>query len=228
MGWGGSWLLAPGDRTLLTCPQGLPAPPTFTVSLHSGRPLPPLGAQLPPVSQWVPSPPRLKLNFLEHQTHRPHGALLGLRGPWRKASPRPCSSHPGRLAGPCPHPSRTASHADRGAFLAQLAAPAASLNISLNRGNQSQDCRIFKITFTHTDQPPQNIARGKRICLPVQEMQVSLGRFPWSRKWQPTQVLLPGKSHGQRSLVGRGPWGHKESDTTEHTRMQGSEENSLC
>ena len=35
------------------------------------------------------------------------------------------------------------------------------------------------------------------------------------RKWQPTPVFLPGKSHGQRSLVGYSPWGHKESDTTE-------------
>ena len=34
---------------------------------------------------------------------------------------------------------------------------------------------------------------------------------PWSRKWQPTQVLLPGKLHGQRSLVVYSPWGHKES-----------------
>ena len=31
----------------------------------------------------------------------------------------------------------------------------------------------------------------------------------------PTPVLLPGKSHGWRSLVGCSPWGHKESDTTE-------------
>ena len=37
----------------------------------------------------------------------------------------------------------------------------------------------------------------------------------WRRKWQPTPVLLPGKSHGQRSLEGYSPWGHKESDTTE-------------
>ena len=43
------------------------------------------------------------------------------------------------------------------------------------------------------------------------------GRFPWRRKWQPTPVLLPGKFHGQRSLVCYSPWGHKESDTTEHT-----------
>ena len=35
------------------------------------------------------------------------------------------------------------------------------------------------------------------------------------RKWQPTPVLLPGKSHGQRSLVGCSPWVHQESDTTE-------------
>ena len=42
-----------------------------------------------------------------------------------------------------------------------------------------------------------------------------VGKKPWRRKWQPTPVLLPGKSHGRRSLVGYSPWGHKESDTTE-------------
>ena len=43
--------------------------------------------------------------------------------------------------------------------------------------------------------------------------------IPWRRKWQPTPIFLPGKSHGQRSLVGL--WGRKESDMTEnstHTR----------
>ena len=34
-------------------------------------------------------------------------------------------------------------------------------------------------------------------------------------QWQPTPVLLPGKSHGRRSLVGCSPWGREESDTTE-------------
>ena len=38
---------------------------------------------------------------------------------------------------------------------------------------------------------------------------------PWKRKWQRTPVLLPGKSHGQRSLEGCSPWGRKESGTTE-------------
>ena len=35
------------------------------------------------------------------------------------------------------------------------------------------------------------------------------------RPWHPTPVLLPGKSHGQRNLVGCSPWGREESDTTE-------------
>ena len=42
-----------------------------------------------------------------------------------------------------------------------------------------------------------------------------VGKSPWRRKWHPTPVPLLGKSHGQRSLVGYSPWGHKESDTTE-------------
>ena len=44
---------------------------------------------------------------------------------------------------------------------------------------------------------------------------LGLGKIPWKRKWQPSPVLLPRKSHGQRSLVGFSPWDRKESDTTE-------------
>ena len=40
-------------------------------------------------------------------------------------------------------------------------------------------------------------------------------KIPWRRKWQPTLVFLPGKSHGQRSLVAYSPWGLGESDMTE-------------
>ena len=40
-------------------------------------------------------------------------------------------------------------------------------------------------------------------------------KIPWRKKWQLTPVLLPGKSHGQRSLVGYSSWGHKESDRAE-------------
>ena len=41
----------------------------------------------------------------------------------------------------------------------------------------------------------------------------------WRRKWQSTPVFLPGESHGQRSLVGYSPWGHKESDMTERLHL---------
>ena len=37
-------------------------------------------------------------------------------------------------------------------------------------------------------------------------------KIPWRRKWQPTPVLLPGESHGQRSLAGSSPWGRKEEE----------------
>ena len=45
-------------------------------------------------------------------------------------------------------------------------------------------------------------------------------KTPWRRKQQPTPIFLPGKFHGQRSLVGYSPWGCKESDTTEQLSTQ--------
>ena len=60
----------------------------------------------------------------------------------------------------------------------------------------------------------------KRILLLMQETQELWVRYlgweiPWRRDWQSTPVFLPGESHGQRSLAGYGPLGHKESDRTE-------------
>ena len=43
--------------------------------------------------------------------------------------------------------------------------------------------------------------------------------FLWRRKWHPTPVLLPGKSHGRRSLISYSPCGCKESDTTERLHL---------
>ena len=40
-------------------------------------------------------------------------------------------------------------------------------------------------------------------------------KMPWRRKCHPTQVFLPGKFHGQKSLVGYSPWGRQESDRTQ-------------
>ena len=44
-----------------------------------------------------------------------------------------------------------------------------------------------------------------------------VGKIPWRKAWQRTPVFLSGEAHGQRSLVGYGPWGPNESDTTEAT-----------
>ena len=46
------------------------------------------------------------------------------------------------------------------------------------------------------------------------------GRFPWIRKWQPTPVFLPGKSHGQRNLAGYSTWGCKRAGHDLATEQQ--------
>ena len=53
--------------------------------------------------------------------------------------------------------------------------------------------------------------------MPMELTQVPslIRKTPWRRTWQPTPALLPGESHGQRSLAGYSPQGHKESDMTE-------------
>ena len=61
------------------------------------------------------------------------------------------------------------------------------------------------------------VAQMVRICLQCRRpgFHPWVRKIPWRREWQPTPVLLPGQSHGQRSLVGYSPWGLKESNTTE-------------
>ena len=79
-------------------------------------------------------------------------------------------------------------------------------------------------SFVSTQQATRRFpggSSGKESATNVGDMGLipGSGRPPWRKKWQPPPVFLPGKSHGQRSLVGSGPWGHKESDTTEVTSL---------
>ena len=56
-----------------------------------------------------------------------------------------------------------------------------------------------------------------KVCLQYwrPEFNPWVGKICWRRKWQPTPVFLPGKSHGWRSMVGYSPWGCKKLATTE-------------
>ena len=62
-----------------------------------------------------------------------------------------------------------------------------------------------------------HVVQWQRICLLMQEFDPWIRKIPWRGKWKPIPVSLPGESHGQRSLVGYYPWGHKKSDMTEYT-----------
>ena len=61
----------------------------------------------------------------------------------------------------------------------------------------------------------ENLEYRKRLCKMFVCMCVYYLLVAGRRQWHPTSVLLPGKSHGQRSLEGCSPWGHWGSDTTE-------------
>ena len=65
-------------------------------------------------------------------------------------------------------------------------------------------------------------SNSKSICLQCGRPRFNpwVGKIPWRRQWHPTPVLLPGNSHGRRSLVGCSPWGREESDTTDVTQQQ--------
>ena len=56
--------------------------------------------------------------------------------------------------------------------------------------------------------PPANTGDAGKRC----RFNPCVGRIHWRRKWQPTPVFLPGKSHGQRSLAGYSSSGCQESD----------------
>ena len=80
-----------------------------------------------------------------------------------------------------------------------------------------------KERYTHLNAEFQRIARrDKKTFLSDQCKEIEennrMGKTStkrWRRQWHPTPILLPGKSHGRRSLVGCSPWGREESAATE-------------
>ena len=75
-------------------------------------------------------------------------------------------------------------------------------------GNQGQHSRVNLLNYIFS-----SVSSRIRRSWDINKHYV----IPWRRKWQPTPVFLPRKFHGQRSLTGYGPCGHKESDTPGHT-----------
>ena len=82
-----------------------------------------------------------------------------------------------------------------------LTAPYASL----------QKLRAWSKRITIPDRGDPVFGQGHMSsCIPLLEPPNKLSRKnPWRREWQPTPVTLPGKFHGQRSLVGFSPWDHR-------------------
>ena len=75
-------------------------------------------------------------------------------------------------------------------------------------------CKLFNTQYCHL---ASLVAQRVKRLPAMQETRFDpwVRKIRWRRKWQPTPVLLPGKSHGWRSLIGYSPWCPKESDTTE-------------
>ena len=53
---------------------------------------------------------------------------------------------------------------------------------------------------------------------------IPVGKIPWGRKWPLSPVFSPGKSHGERSLVGYSQWSYRESYTTERVSIHACKE----
>ena len=66
---------------------------------------------------------------------------------------------------------------------------------------------------------PQLLSSKKSKCRSCRRYEFDLWvrKISWKRAWEPTPVFLPEESHGQSSLAGDSPWGHKESYKTEVT-----------
>ena len=70
---------------------------------------------------------------------------------------------------------------------------------------------VIWIKFTHSSHFSSQFLKCQCLC----HLLFDCIQFTLEKTMAPHSVLLPGKSHGQRSLVGCSPWGRKESDTTE-------------
>ena len=180
----------------------LPPPSALSLSQHQG------------VFQWVGSyarwPRCWSFSFsIGHSSD--YWGLISLRNDWFLS---PGSPRDSQESSPTPQFKSTHSW-----VLSLLHGPSLTWKGVLNLGLSTS--YIFDRVY-RWGSPPQGLplwlgwCKKKKICLQCRRLwfHPCIRKITWRRKWQPSVVFSPGKSRGQRSLVGCSPWRHKESDMT--------------
>ena len=83
--------------------------------------------------------------------------------------------------------------------------------------NQIQPTSYLVLNQIHKKLLPRWCGGKESTCQCRRHRRCSFQPISWNRKWQPTPVFLTRKHHGQGSLAGYSPWGHKETEATEHS-----------
>ena len=87
---------------------------------------------------------------------------------------------------------------------------------------QYKQSQTFSLAYTLCLGLPGGAGGKESVCRCRQHerhrLEPWVWKVPWRRAWQPTPVLLTGESHGQRSLAGYSPQGHKKLDITKATQ----------
>ena len=87
-------------------------------------------------------------------------------------------------------------------------------NLNTNTSFQRYIIRVAQYMFLNRNFLNLGILKFKYYFSIQNNPLARVGKIPWRRKWQPTPVFLPGKSHGEKNVVGYSEWGSKEPDTT--------------
>ena len=93
------------------------------------------------------------------------------------------------------------------------------VKLSTDIGKKNPNIRLSELLYSEYPYKWTSLVAQMVKCLCLQcgrpGFDPWVRKILWRRKWQPTPVLLLGKSHGRRSLVGYSLWGHGELDMTE-------------
>ena len=99
-------------------------------------------------------------------------------------------------------------------MLRSRSADSGSLTLNCASTPRSLDCPVWQDYTSPPANPDGSMEKEPTFQCRECGFHPWVRKIPWRRKRLATQVFLPGKAHGQRSLVGYSPWGCKESDTT--------------